>query len=132
GPIPAQAFIGFLAQQDMSYRSERAPLPDNAKWAYRTVSEGYEFELFLPWNLLGRSSAPTSGTAIALNLGLGTSNDPNYWAWWPTLNVSGGSGMLRGQAFLAINSPGGTTSCRPNNDANPWCDDRTWCRPSLE
>jgi hypothetical protein len=43
-----------------------------------------------------------------------------------------GAGMLHGQAFLAINSVAGRTSCSPSTDANPWCDDRAWCQPVLE
>jgi hypothetical protein len=130
GPVPAQAAMGFYSQQ---HAVERNPLTDTAKWAYRTVSGGYEFELFLRWNLLGRSSPPASGTAIALDLGFGTQNNPNYWAWWPSVEETG-SAMYAGQTFLAVNSPGATTTCVSStaDNANPWCDDRTWCHPTLE
>jgi len=135
GPVPAQATAGFAFLQGTNYGIERAPLPDIARWAYRTVAGGYEFELYLPWALLGRQTAPAPGTTIALDLGLGTNDDPAYWSWWPTTDQVVPAG-LAGQVFLAIQPlpAGATTSCRPltTDRANPWCDDRTWCQPTLE
>jgi hypothetical protein len=135
GAVPAQATMGFVFPQGGNYGLERTPLTDLAKWAYRTVAGGYEFELFLPWALLGRATPPASGTTIALDLGFGTNNDPNYWSFWPSAPQLGTPGTS-GQTFLAIRPlpSGTTTSCAPLQPTNalPWCDDRTWCQPTLE
>jgi len=136
GPVPAQVQMGYASPQGSgNYNLERAPLTDIAKWAYRTVAGGYEFELFLPWVLLGRSAAPAPGTIIAVDLGLGTENDPDYWTFWPSSPQIGKAGTA-GQSFLAIKPlpPGVGTSCAPLQpaDALPWCDNRTWCQPTLE
>ena len=135
GAVPAQATMGFVFPQGSSYGLERIPLTDIAKWAYRTVAGGYEFELLLPWALLGRSAAPAPGTVISLDLGFGTNNDPDYWKFWPASPQVTTPGTA-GQSFLAIRPlPSGTsTSCAPHQPGNafPWCDDRTWCQPTLE
>jgi len=136
GVVPAQVTMGFVYPQGGSnYGLDRPRLTDIAQWAYRTVTGGYEFELLLPWTMLGRSTPPSSGTVIALDLGFGTNNDPNYWDFWPSAPQLGTPGTS-GQSFLAINPlPNGSgTSCAPLQPANafPWCDDRTWCQPTLE
>jgi len=46
------------------------PLVAPARWAHRMVPGGYEFELFLPWVVLGRTTAPPVGTAIAADFAL--------------------------------------------------------------
>jgi hypothetical protein len=98
------------------------PLVDPAKWAHRLVAGGYEFELFLPWIVLGRSSAPPPGTAIAADIG-----------------VLSASTRLTAHVWLAINPlpNGASSSCQTTHVGNtiiadPSCDDRGWCAPALQ
>lgn len=118
-----------------TYRSYVADLVAPARWAYRTVTGGYEFELFLPWSVLGRSAAPPAGTRIATDLAYSTSDDPNYWSWYPTQLGTTTNPALTGSSFLAINPlPANVTMtrCGSATMADPDCDDRTWCTPALE
>ena len=135
GAVPAQATMGYVFPQGSNYGIERIPLTDVAPWAYRTVTGGYEFEVLLPWALLGRSVPPAPGTVISLDLGFGTNNDPDYWKFWPASPQLGTPGTA-GQSFLAIKPllNGTSTSCAPLQPGNayPWCDNRTWCQPTLE
>ena len=136
GAVPPQANIMLVGNRGDNYNVMNLTPPDIVKWTYRNVSGGYEFEVFIPWKLLGRTTAPQSGDMISVDLGFGVNDDPNYWSFWPSTpqivppNVSG-------QSFLAIKPlPASVTrsSCYPQtvDRANPWCDDRTWCQPTLE
>src|SRR5258708_38992163 len=46
------------------------PLVGPAQWAYQAVPGGYEYELLMPWAVLGRSTPPPPGTVVAADLGL--------------------------------------------------------------
>lgn len=98
------------------------PLVAPARWAHRIVPGGYEFELFLPWVVLGRTTAPNVGTAIAADFALTARSE-----------------RLTARAYLAINPlPNGSSSaCQTNRIgdktfADPSCDDRGWCAPTLQ
>lgn len=109
-----------------------------AAWASRVVAGGYEFELYFPWSVLGRASAPAAGAQIAVDLGLSTCNDPKAWAAFGTgsnpYNVAC-EAKYQGNSFLAIKPlpSGKTPACgSPESSAGPYCDDRMWCAPTLE
>lgn len=136
GAVPPQVTLMLIGDRGDNYNVMPAGVPDIVKWAYRTVAGGYEFELFIPWKLLGRVTAPAAGATVSLDLGFGTNDDPKYWSFWPTTPQTGAPN-LSGQSFLAIKPlPANVTrsSCYPQtvDRANPWCDDRTWCQPTLE
>jgi hypothetical protein len=98
------------------------PLVAPARWAHRIVPGGYEFELFLPWAVLGRSTAPPVRTAIAADIALTAKSE-----------------RLTARAWLAINPlpNGGSSQCQTTHIgqmviADPSCDDRGWCAPTLQ
>ncbi|MBK7395771.1 MAG: hypothetical protein IPJ34_05555 [Myxococcales bacterium] len=126
----AMASVSYLYKKpSASFCTNAAvPLLAPAKFAGRVVPGGYELELFVPWTLLGRATAPTSGDQIAANLGVGANDDPASrtppfdvtdpvkagFAFWKNLPVSGAaSPCCGGEAFTS-------------------CDTRTWCTPTLE
>lgn len=136
-PIPGFTSSG-PARASMRFNWEVSagpiPMPRGVPWAFRVVSGGYEFELLLPWKILGRAQPPVAGDAIALNLGLGSSDDPAFWSWWPSESTPTSTPGLNGLSWYKINAlPAGTTStCNSAFSPYPWCDDRTWCSPTLE
>ncbi|MGZ3451970.1 MAG: hypothetical protein ACXVEF_20335 [Polyangiales bacterium] len=105
-----------------------SPLIAPVQWSTRTIAGGYEAEVFVPWSVLGRSSAPSSGTSIAADLGMWTCNDPDAWATLPYLNCAD---AYYGVSYLAIKPPPGASTCDVD-PVSPLCDDRTWCVPKLE
>ncbi len=92
-----------------------APLPRSL---YETVitADGYVVELRLPWG----SGRPSSGSTIAFDFALNSADN----APPPT-----GDGR-DAQALLHLAGLSTSTTCLA--EARPWCDDRTWCRPTLE
>lgn len=111
---PAVAWVTYVKSRT-NYGEYTQPLVDPGKFAYRDVPGGYEVELFLPWVLLNRSVAPSSGTAISIAHGLRAANaQVNTYAW---------------QAIAPTTGPG---PCGANAAPTPDCDDRTWCNPTLE
>jgi len=79
------------------------------------VAPGYTIELLLPWP----GSAPSSGTQIAFDMALNSADD----------DPAGAPDGRDAQAILYLGSVGGSTC---GDTAEPWCDDRTWCTPTLE
>jgi hypothetical protein len=83
--------------------------------------DGYDLEFFIPWaNIQAGGAIPEAGSSIGLDFGIDYRNreagsDPNQQPDYQLLLQQG-----------AV-SP---TSC-PYNQSLPWCDDRTWCRPTL-
>jgi hypothetical protein len=84
-------------------------------YAARTVADGYEVEVRMPW---AESADPrVSGARIGLNLMFGVAN-------------SGVGLELEGAMRNDPTLP--STSCSPTPTTHPGCDDRTWCTPRLE
>jgi hypothetical protein len=85
---------------------------------YETIvtGDGYDVELLLPW----RSSAPASGDQIAFDLALDSADDEPL----------GAPDGRDAQALLHLATVSSPTPCP--GSARPWCDDRTWCTPTLE
>jgi hypothetical protein len=90
-----------------------------ASSSYQTSvgGSGYTIELLLPWP----GTAPTSGSTVAFDLALNSADaDP--------ADAPDGRDA---QAILYLGTVGGGSTCG-DGGAEPWCDDRTWCTPTLE
>jgi hypothetical protein len=81
----------------------------------RTVADGYEIEVSLPWSPYAEPRV--SGARFALNFMFGVDN-------------SGGGLELEGAMKNDPSLP--SDSCSPTPVTHPGCDDRTWCTPRLE
>jgi len=85
-----------------------------SQYVTSVVSGGYTIEFLLPW----AGGAPSSGAEMAFDLALNSAdNEP-----------AGAPDGRDAQAILHNGSPGGASPCGDN--AEPWCDDRTWCTPT--
>ena len=63
---------------------------------------------------------PSSGAEMAFDIALNSAdNDP-----------AGAPDGRDAQAILHNGSPGGSSPC--GDTAEPWCDDRTWCKPTAQ
>lgn len=88
-------------------------------YAARIVDDGYEVELQLPWTLLTRGTAPpTSGAGIGFDVALNKDR------------ASDKKRIL--QTFLGYRTDPVTPSSCNTFKLEPWCDDRTWCVPTLD
>jgi hypothetical protein len=85
-------------------------------YAARTVADGYEVEVRMPW--AATAEPRVSGAHIGLNLMFGVANTPGAG-----LELEG---AMRNDPTLA------SESCSPTPTTHPGCDDRTWCTPRLE
>lgn len=129
GGFPAMAEMWFWSPTSTSggyFSQVTAP----AQWAARLVSGGWEAELFVPWSVLGRTSAPTAGTTIAADLGASVCDDPGAWAADAKYPICGTP--YSADTFLAIKPVSATSTCNGWGGLAPTCDDRTWCQPTLE
>jgi hypothetical protein len=107
------------------------PVPaalNNAFFTGRTVSDGWEIELDLPWSVLLTSTttpAPTAGAKIGFTFALDAQDAPST----DPLHAR------QMQAFIGYES---ITAASPSCDScskappEPFCDDRTWCPPVLQ
>jgi hypothetical protein len=94
--------------------STKTPL-DPQYWAARLVADGWEVEVKLPWP--GTGNAPSAaGATVGFQLGLGMSEQQDKRIEFAT---------------LPIPTVAAGTTC-PQNHAMPWCDDRTWCKPTAQ
>ena len=89
---------------------------DASEYAARLVQGGYEIELQLSWQRIAGHAitAPASGSSIRFDLAV-------------DIGVSG-SRVLQTSLWWA--DPGTSPSC--GGPTYAWCDDRTWCTPSLQ
>jgi hypothetical protein len=85
-------------------------------YAARTVSDGYEVEVRLPWSVYAEPRV--SGARFALDLIIGVANTSGLG-----LELEG---VLKNDPTLA------SESCSPTPTTHPGCDDRVWCTPRLE
>jgi hypothetical protein len=85
-------------------------------YASRTVADGYEVEVRMPW--AATANPRVSGTRMGLNLIIGVANTPGAG-----LELEG---VMKNDPTLA------SESCSPTPSTHPGCDDRTWCTPRLE
>ncbi len=102
------------------------PLGAPAKWAYRSVDGGYEFELFLPWTTLGRATAPVKGESIATHLQVSSCDEATASLWGRSC-----SAPKFGVAAQPLKTTSGSPPCG-GPPAGLYCDDRTWCSPDLQ
>jgi hypothetical protein len=85
-------------------------------YASRTVADGYEVEVRMPW--AATADPRVSGTRMGLNLMIGVANTTGAG-----LELEG---AMKNDPTLA------SESCSPTPSTHPGCDDRTWCTPRLE
>jgi hypothetical protein len=96
---------------------DKGPL-DAAYFATKLTTDGYSIELGLPWSLI--RGAGTLGSSIALDVAIDVDDDATHaitrqvWAVWKQKSVPG------------------TSACAGTTTSWAWCDDRSWCTPSLE
>jgi hypothetical protein len=102
------------------------PLAAPAKWAFRNVEGGYEFELFLPWITLGRATPPAKGESIATHLQIASCDEPTASLWGRSCPAP-----KFGVAAQALKVPTSAIPCGGAPSAL-YCDDRTWCSPDLQ
>jgi len=92
-----------------------APL-DPSRYAARLTDDGYEVEVFFPWTNPGAPRASGDGIGFDVSLDISDSD-----------TASG-----RQQEISLGNRPvAGATNCTPDVGPQPFCDDRTWCTPTL-
>lgn len=88
---------------------------DPSRFAGRLVQDGYEIEVLLPW----RTAAPAAGTTIGFDVGLNVNDDP--------------ATPRRAFQFAIANLPVvDASNCTADVGPQPFCDDRTWCRPRVD
>ncbi|HEY6560347.1 MAG TPA: sugar-binding protein [Polyangiaceae bacterium] len=88
-------------------------------YAGRLTEDGYELELRYPW--LAFAEPAVEGARIAFDLAVDARDDSDASGRQIQCIIS--------NVFVAGESACGFTDGRP---AEPWCDDRTWCRPTLQ
>lgn len=101
-----------------------SPQPlDTSFFAGRLVADGWELELALPWSFLTApaTTPPSSGAQVGFTLALNAQDDA----------AAGGRQV---QAFLGYQTIGSSPSCAActKTEGEPFCDDRTWCTPTLQ
>ncbi|MBN2195384.1 MAG: hypothetical protein JW751_21375 [Polyangiaceae bacterium] len=87
----------------------------DSRYETTVTADGYTIEAQIPWP----GSNPDVGAGIAFDLALNSADDA----------PEGAPDGRDAQAVLYIGSVGSTTC---GGGAEPWCDDRTWCTPTLE
>ena len=106
------------------------PVPaalNNAFFTGRTVTDGWEIELDLPWSILLSSPSatpPASGAKIGFTLALDAQDLPSG----DPLHARQMQAFL-GYQTITVASPS-CDSC--SHGPEPFCDDRTWCNPTLQ
>ena len=105
GLTPARAIV-YLGQGHVAL--------DSQYFAARLVSDGYEVELRLPW--AGTAKPTMAGDTMAFYFGLSTQD---------TVGVGR-------EEYASLPVPAVAGSTCPVSPPLPWCDDRTWCRPTVE
>ena len=115
--IVTPAFSGVPARAKLYQSGDRGPI-DPSDYATKLTVDGYSVELALPWSFLGGEGAV--GSKIGLDLALDVCDDAAHpaarqvWAVWQQKSVAG------------------KTSCPTGTTSWAYCDDRSWCTPSLE
>ncbi|HMJ13474.1 MAG TPA: sugar-binding protein, partial [Polyangiaceae bacterium] len=100
--------------------SQHTNAPINASiYAGRRTDEGYELELRYPWSAV--ADPAVRGARIAFDLAVGARKDSDAGGRQIQCIIS--DVFVDGQS--ACGFPAGTA-------AQPYCDDRTWCQPTLE
>jgi hypothetical protein len=91
-----------------------------ANYAGRIVDDGFEIELLFPWSLITRGAAPKAGDVIAFDLSVNAKDDP----------AQEKRSLQATLGYRSVAVP--ADSCSGVAPAQPYCDDRTWCLPTLE
>ena len=110
-----RAYGRTIPSRAVLYRNQQRTAFDQQYWATRLTADGWEVEVKLPWP--GTLMPAAAGATLGFQLGLSMSE------------TQGGNRV----EFATLPIPTGVTGTTcPQNHAMPWCDDRTWCRPTLE
>jgi hypothetical protein len=113
-PTQGQAFYNTAAGDSVGHRSV---MLDPSLYAGVATSDGYSVELLLPWSALAETIAP--GAQIAFDVAFDVEDTPD-------------AGGRQYQSIYTCNSvEAGAPSCGTLMP-EPWCDDRTWCTPTLQ
>jgi hypothetical protein len=111
GIVPPAGLVG--ARGVVYLGQNRQPL-DSKYFAARLVPGGYEVEVQIPWQ--GTAKPTQAGDTMGFYFGLSTQDTAGVgreeYASLPVVAVSG-------------------STC-PTSPPLPWCDDRTWCHPTLK
>jgi hypothetical protein len=94
-----------------------APINDMI-YAGRIVADGYELELQLPW--VAFAPARKAGNKIGFDLAVDAQQDPD-------------AGGRQTQCIFTNKFADGKDACgyAMGSPAQPWCEDRSWCTPTL-
>jgi hypothetical protein len=92
-----------------------AELP-SAQYAQAKTAGGYAIEVMIPW----KGDSPGSGAKVRFDLAINMADD----------NFGGVGDMRDAQLIYHVSTVSGQTSCP--GAAEPYCDDRTWCSPTLQ
>jgi hypothetical protein len=87
-----------------------------AQYAQAETDGGYAIEVLLPW----KDGSPGSGAKVRFDLALNIADD----------NFGSVSDMRDAQMVYYVGTVSDQTSCP--GAAEPYCDDRTWCAPTLQ
>lgn len=92
---------------------------DAALFAGRLVPGGYEIELRYPW--ASTADTPAAGKRVAFDLALNAQDQ-------------GSAGGREFQCLISAVFVDGAEACglAAGKPAEPYCDDRTWCQPTLD
>jgi hypothetical protein len=105
---------GIIYVDPVSGTNYRYPL-DNSLYAGRTVPGGYEVEVYLPW---APDTAPlVPGGSIGFQFAINAQDVPT------PPDAQNGRQLTANLPMRAVD---------PAGCGLVWCDDRTWCRPTLE
>jgi hypothetical protein len=111
GVAPPQ---GLVPARGVIYLGQNRVALDQKYWAVRTVADGYEVEVQLPW--AGTAIPAGAGATLGFHLGLSTQDT---------------DGVGR-EEYASLPVPGLAGSTCPQGHAMPWCDERAWCSPTAQ
>jgi hypothetical protein len=114
-PASGPAISTKASNSNGSSQGAATPLP-SSQFVQISTSTGYAIELQLPWP---GATAPSAGSTVRFDMAL-NSADSNF----------GGVGDMRDGQLIYHLETVSDSSCQ-GTDTQPFCDDRTWCAPTL-
>ena len=111
GIVPPSGLVGA---RGIVYLGQSHQALDSQYFAARLVPGGYEVEVQLPW--AGTAKPTQAGDTMGFYFGLSTQD---------TVGVGR-------EEYASLPVPAVSGSTCPVSPPLPWCDDRTWCHPTLK
>jgi hypothetical protein len=111
GIVPPSGLVGA---RGVVYLGQNRQTLDSQYFAARLVAGGWEAEVKLPWQ--GTAKPTGAGDKMGFYFGLSAQNT---------------AGVGR-EEYASLPVPAVTGGTCPTAPALPWCDDRTWCKPTLK